>query len=531
MVISRASGFYRFRLNTAGQNANRRIFVLAVVSIVALLYWPATVDLLRKWHSSVTYSHGFLLAPIAIWFASAVPAGRMPFASKLPISIVFLTIGVGAVWSGGYLANVSIVQMLSLPVLMWCGLSLVFGRRAAPGFVAPIGLLFFGVPIWDYGNFLLQDLTTVVVGVLLDALQRPAVIDGSFVHLRAGTFEIASGCSGLHFFIVALALSSIYGYRNLVTVTDRIRLIALAGILALIANWIRVFSIILAGDLTDMQHFLVSVDHYYFGWIVFIITLVPFFLYGGSLGASEHKERAKESAILCEMPKEALNVARSFRVRRFARASITFVVLAIWPILAYTMNKTSVMQDILPIVAPTEISNWIKIESSPLAGRWSPVFIGAAQEYSGTFSDGLQSVDIYLNLYRSESQGEELVGYENGWYDKNVWRLNLSWRTKINDDKKLGMWRVLNIQRGGRSRVVLASYVIGARIIENETAAKIAGLFNRITGPTLLGAIAVSAKCEPDCDIATQRAQSFIESSLPVLRETLADSTGSADDP
>ena len=129
-----------------------RYFVIAVVAVIALLYWPATVENLEQWRTSITYSHGYLLAPISIWLASAIPAGKTPFASKLSLSIVVVTIGVGAVWFVGYLANVMIFQVLALPVLIWCGLALVFGRQLAPKFIVPVGLLFFAVPLWEHGK-------------------------------------------------------------------------------------------------------------------------------------------------------------------------------------------------------------------------------------------------------------------------------------------------------------------------------------------------------------------------------------------
>ena len=41
------------------------------------------------------------------------------------------------------------------------------------------------------------------------------------------------------------------------------------------------FIIIVAGDLTDMQHYLVRVDHSVFGWVVFAVAMVAFLLLAG----------------------------------------------------------------------------------------------------------------------------------------------------------------------------------------------------------------------------------------------------------
>jgi exosortase/archaeosortase family protein len=54
-------------------------------------------------------------------------------------------------------------------------------------------------------------------------------------------------------------------------------LVAVSLAVAMIGNWLRVFFVIYAGYLTDMQHFLVQVDHYYFGWGIFILLMAPVF--------------------------------------------------------------------------------------------------------------------------------------------------------------------------------------------------------------------------------------------------------------
>lgn len=86
------------------------------------------------------------------------------------------------------------------------------------------------------------------------------------------------------------------------------------------------------------------------------------------------------------------------------------------------------------------------------------------------------------------------------------------------------MWKMLYLQSAGRERVVFASYVVGDRLIEDELAAKMAGLVGRVVGPRMLGAIAVSTECVPNCVIASQRLQVFIESSLPIMHDALVQS-------
>ena len=83
---------------------------------------------------------------------------------------------------------------------------------------------------------------------------------------------------------------------------------------------------------------------------------------------------------------------------------------------------------------------------------------------------------------------------------------------------------MLYLQSAGRERVVFATYVVGDRLIEDKFEAKIAGLIGRVVGPKMLGAIAVSTECVPNCVIANQRLQVFIESGLPIMHDALLQS-------
>ena len=98
------------------------------------------------------------------------------------------------------------------------------------------------------------------------------------MHLAAGVFEVAGGCSGIHFLIVSLALATLYGEIGRDSLKVRLQLVALAAGLALLTNWLRVYIIIVAGHLTDMQHFLIREGHYNFGWMLFAGMMVVFFL-------------------------------------------------------------------------------------------------------------------------------------------------------------------------------------------------------------------------------------------------------------
>ena len=180
-------------------------------------------------------------------------------------------------WSVAWLAGIEVAHQALLPVLLLASVATFGGWRVARVAALPVGYLYFAIPVWDQVNGLLQQLTIVAVTGLLKLLAIPAYIDGPYVHLGSGSFEIAGGCSGLHFFIVACAIAVLFGEQGRDTLRTRIKLVLIAGAMAMVMNWVRVATIIIAGYLTDMQSFLVKVDHYYFGWALFGVLLVIFY--------------------------------------------------------------------------------------------------------------------------------------------------------------------------------------------------------------------------------------------------------------
>jgi exosortase/archaeosortase family protein len=72
-----------------------------------------------------------------------------------------------------------------------------------------------------------------------------------------------------------MVLTAFYGLAFLSTWRRRLLLFAVAVVVGMVANWIRVYVIIVAGYVTDMQHYLVQVDHLAFGWAVFSVAFLP----------------------------------------------------------------------------------------------------------------------------------------------------------------------------------------------------------------------------------------------------------------
>src|SRR5690606_14047274 len=101
-----------------------------------------------------------------------------------------------------------------------------------------------------------------------------ALIDGNNIFLPSGTIFIADGCSGLRYLIISLLIGYIMALMNHYRFMQSIGVLVIAVALGLVANWLRIYLLVLIGYLTDMQSSLMR-DHETFGWIIFAMIMVP----------------------------------------------------------------------------------------------------------------------------------------------------------------------------------------------------------------------------------------------------------------
>ncbi len=259
----------------------RRGFLLTVIVLVlgCAALWPSLRSLVGYWEDTdnLTYTHGFLIAAVCLWllWRNRRTLDAAPLRPWWPAVPAILALS--ATWYLAWIAGIEVGHQLLVPMLLLAAVAGALGLAAARAAAFPIGYLYFAIPIWTLINGKLQSLTTVGVGFLIRATGLPAYIEGNYVHIPSGTFEIAGGCSGVHFFIVALAIAALLGELDRDRLRTRALLVAIAAVMAIVMNWIRVYTIIVNGHLTDMQGFLVRVDHYYFGWALFGVMLIGFF--------------------------------------------------------------------------------------------------------------------------------------------------------------------------------------------------------------------------------------------------------------
>lgn len=162
--------------------------------------------------------------------------------------------------------------------------------------IFPAFFLVFMMPIWGGLVPILQGISTAVVSVLMSLTSIPIYVEGNVISIPNGVFEIAGGCSGLRYFLVSSAISSLYIYLYLKRAKSAAIFAFTALFGALVVNWIRILALILIGYFTNMESSLMQ-DHNNFGWFLYLPFMFGLFQLGNFLSKREAQENTPTNQV------------------------------------------------------------------------------------------------------------------------------------------------------------------------------------------------------------------------------------------
>lgn len=240
-----------------------------------LLYWPVLRKLVYDWSHDENYSHGFLIVPIAFYFAWERRQALENAKSKPSIWGLAVIIGSLMVLVAGTLGAELFLMRISM-IGLAVGVALyVFGWEHLRILFFPIAFLLLMIPIptlvFNQIAFPLQLLASRFGEWTLQLMNIPVLREGNVIILANTRLEVAEACSGIRSLISLLTLGIVLGYFTDPRVSVR-WLIALATIpVAIAANGVRV-----AG--TGVAAHYVGPDaatgflHTFSGWLMFVIA-------------------------------------------------------------------------------------------------------------------------------------------------------------------------------------------------------------------------------------------------------------------
>lgn len=371
------------------------MILLALLAAVAAC-WPSFVSLHQLWTDwqLTTFTHGYLIVAIVGWLLWRDRKALQGLSAPGPWPMVLPLMATAFLWLFAVQASVQFVEFALLPLVLWAAVLAACGWPVALRVAFPIGLLLIATPLPNALNPVFQWASVYAVRFALRLCGIPAYFDANHVQIPEGTFEIAGGCSGLHFAIVGTAIALLIGELRGDRWRGRLMLAALGLALSMMANWVRIFVIILAGHFTHMQHYFVTRSHYGFGWAVFAVMMAIFFLLERRIPVAERPARTQP----------ANSLKSRFAVTPLLPVLATLALLVGWRLAASRPATT----DLQPSPVP---SGWVGTVVTN--SEWMPRFEGIDAQRLQLLSRNGTTGYKYLGLYRSQRQGKELDGYDN----------------------------------------------------------------------------------------------------------------------
>jgi exosortase len=249
----------------------------AVLVAVLAVYWQVLVGLFDAWANDGNYSHGWLIVPLAAYFAwerrdRFLGARARPSSLGLVVMIGSLLLLVaGLLSSEFFLTRVSIVGTITGIVLF------LYGWNPLRALTFPIGFLLLMIPIpaiiFNQIAFPLQLLASQFGEFCLATVKIPVLREGNVLILAHTSLEVAEACSGIRSLISLITLGLVFGYFSDSRMWVRIAIVASAIPVAIVSNGLRVAGTGMAAQWYGPEA-AQGFFHEFSGWAVFAVAFV-----------------------------------------------------------------------------------------------------------------------------------------------------------------------------------------------------------------------------------------------------------------
>ena len=454
----------------------------AAAAAILLLFGRDAADMARVWMESATYNHCALILPIIAWLVwqRRDELGQLAPAAWAP---GLLLVGAGATaWLLGEAGSVALGRHAGLVLMLQGTVIACLGKAAARGLAFPLFYAFFLIPFGDEFVPLMQHVTAEMCMTLLRLVGIPAHLEGIFITIPNGYFEVAEACSGVRFLVAMAAFGALAANVCFRSWPRRILFMIAAIVIPVFANGVRAFGTIYIAHKTDTE-FAAGFDHVVYGWIFFAIViglLVALFWRFFDRGVSDpwFDPRGLQPG-----PAAAGSTPRLVRIAGAAAA------LAALPLLWSSAVASAGAQPAPADIALPQVPGWQRVPAT--RGRaWQPNFAGADIIRMGRYRDiAGHEVDLAVALFVRQGEGREIVGFGQGAVaPEGAW----AW---IGKGPAPSGGRLDRIASHGTVREAAIFYRVGDVLTGNEARVKLETMKVRLLGgPQRAVAVLVSAE-------------------------------------
>jgi exosortase A len=453
----------------------RHAFALGgTIFAILILFAHDAGDMANQWWNSSTYGHCLFILPLVGWL---VWQRRREVAQVEPRVWLpgLVTLGVAAFgWLVGEAAGVALIRHAALVGMVQATVLTILGPAALRALLFPVFYLVFLIPFGDEFVAPMQTVTAKMTMGLLQLAHVPAHIDGVFITIPNGWFEVAEACAGVKFLIAMVAYGALVANVCFRSWRRRALFMALCVIAPILANGVRAFGTIYAAHLTSVET-ATGFDHIVYGWFFFAFVMLIVMAVSWPLF-----DRKTGDPWLVRLPK-VTGKTRSVYTVALAVVGVVLPPL-LWNGTVIVAGRHSLPNQVaLPVVA-----GWSVVPNS-IGYPWLPRFDGADHALLGRYRNTVgQQVDLGIALYAWQTEGRKIVGFAQGAIDPaSKW----AWAA---DTKAPPNGRAEQMRAPGKVlREAVTFYVLGGGATGNTMTVKLRTLQSRLLGGDQSAAVVV----------------------------------------
>lgn len=451
-------------------------FALMCIISMLLINYKVLLTITAEWGSNGAYSHGylgFMLVCYALWLKRTALSGLIFKPSLFAFCGLFISCSL-LLFSN--LASIQQLQQASLFLVLLFIIATLGGAKVIKELALPLLMLALILPIWNLLQLPLRDISTIVSWWGANLLGSEVIRSGYQLATPGGIFSVEPACSGLGFFLVAALLAVWVAFSNRLSWIASAQFLVIALSFAIVANWIRIITIVVVGDRSNMQHVIVQ-DHLSFGWYVFSACLVPLIVVARRYYSNNSNTLMSDHTAVDS--NRDIPGYKPFQ-QYFYVAAVGLIVI-LFGLTNYILPSR--YQAEYKLDSPL-LAEYRHITSNkPMSPNWQPLSHGSSHESFSYYSKNNINFQLYLANYTRQSQGLEMIYVDNRLFDPSRWYLDSQSKLLIAGSEILPQIQLLKLNRNQqRQRLIGFWYVINGQVTADKYMAKLLEINATIQG-------------------------------------------------
>lgn len=489
----------------------RALLVLATAWIFTFaLYFGTAASMVHLWYSSETFTHCFLIFPIAVWLAwrrRGELVGERPAADfRIAAALGLL----GLLWFAATLGEVNALEHFALVAMLVAWVPTVLGLAVASRIAFPLAFSFFAVPFGDFLMPYMMDWTADFTVTAIRLTGIPIYREGLNFIIPTGMWSVVEACSGVRYLIASVTVGTLFAYLNYSSLRRRLTFIAVSVAVPVVANWLRAYMIVMLGHLSG-NTIAVGVDHLIYGWLFFGVVIMMMFWIGGRWSEPES-------------PPSPPTRSRS---EPHGPAGVLAILVAFIAAVAAPVANALLPRgaDVKALAELGAIPGW-QVTGKP---DWRPAFGNTSAELSRSFESQGRRVGLFVGVYSGQGKERRLVGSANTLVRSN----DVNWAHAHDGERSIEVAgrrlaakaAILSAARGvgspgERRMAVWRWYWIAGQVTSSDAIAKALTAWSRLTGQGDMGAVMI-VFADAGSDAGSSALEAFVRDAGPALEKML----------